>query len=201
MRVLSNDIICGIEAKVLRSFLRKYKNFSSKKFLEVGNKNNLNCLLKNEFIISDKKKFFNTTVKGNALAASKFIKAINREKADNIVTNLIKRANQINTDEYFIVYVDKIYAFGSYIKKTIDVGDIDLVAVLILKETISKDDAQNISHERTKNKNMSFIDRLFFAIEIEPMKFLKNREQYLNFHRKDELEQLNIKPKLIFKRK
>ena len=48
---------------------------------------------------------------------------------------------------------------------------------------------------------MSFIDRLFFAIEIEPMKFLKNREQYLNFHRKDELEQLNIKPKLIFKRK
>ena len=201
MRVQASDIICGIEVKILRNFFKNYKYFKSDEFFKIGSKENLDCLLKNNFIQKKDKWDFSTTVKGNALSSAKFIKPVDRSKAEKLVNELIVRAKKINNDKYFITYVEKIYAFGSYIKKTQDVGDIDLVIKLSLKENITNDDVERISFERTKNKKMSYIDSVFFAQEIEPMRFLKNKQSYLSFHRMDELKQLKIKPKLIFKRK
>ena len=50
MRVQASDIICGIEVKILRNFLKKYKYFKSDEFFKIGSKEKMECLLKNNFI-------------------------------------------------------------------------------------------------------------------------------------------------------
>ena len=202
MRVLSSDIICGIEAKILRNFFKEFKFFKTKEFLEIGNNLNLKCLLKNGFIHKLKKNWdYGTTIKGNALSSAKFIKPISRNKADQLIREIIERAKEINSNDYYISNVESIHAFGSYITKRKDVGDLDLILKLSKKDGITNDDVIRIGYERSGHINSNMAFHMFYASDYEPKKYLKKRSPYINFHEKDEVtKQLKTRFKLIWKR-
>ena len=123
--------------------------------------------------------------KALSLVNAKFIKPISKEKATKVVKELLERVETLNTDKYYIVRVESIYAFGSYIDKDAkDCGDIDLIVNLKLKDGINYDESVKISQERCPHAS-NFLQKISYATYQEPLKFLKNRNRYLSFSSDD----------------
>ena len=208
MRLKSQDLIFGIKAEDMRALLRKssFGNFSTDFFrkelkLEKEKANKiLDQMIKEEYFERDKKdkNYLNIKTKANAIRNAKFIKPITKVVAEKYVQELIERAKNINEDEYFIVYVDKIYAFGSYISDSNDCGDIDLVVELKNKQDFSVDELNKINHQRCP-PGKGIFEQLTWASNIEPLRFLKNKNKYLGFHEKQDSESVATL-KLIWER-
>lgn len=208
MRLKSQDLIFGIIAKDMRAFLRKcsYGNFRTdffKKELKLEKENAdkiLDQMIKEEYFEKDKtdNNYLNIKTKANAIRNAKFIKPITKVVAEKYVQELIERAKKINEDEYFIVNVDKIYAFGSYISDSEDCGDIDLVVELKNKQDFSIDELNKINHQRCP-PGKGIFEQLTWASSIEPLTFLKNKNKYLGFHEKKDAESVATL-KLIWER-
>ena len=49
-----------------------------------------------------------------------------RAKAEEIVRNLLARADEINSNDALIFYVQTLHLFGSYLGDTPDLGDVDV---------------------------------------------------------------------------
>ena len=197
MRLKSQDLIFGIIAKDMRAFLRKcsYGNFRTdffKKELKLEKENAdkiLDQMIKEEYFEKDKTddNYLNIKTKANAIRNAKFIKPITKVVAEKYVQELIERAKKINEDEYFIVNVDKIYAFGSYISDSEDCGDIDLVLELKNKQDFSIDELNKINHQRCP-PGKGIFEQLTGDSSIEPLRFLKNKNKYLGIHEKQDAE-------------
>ena len=199
MRVNSSDKILGIEAKHLRKFFRDHTsgqfNASSIKYwpeLKLTSEEKIvkffRDMIKEGYI---NKKDFNGSAyyelenKALSLVNAKFIKPISKEKAIKVVKELLERVETLNTDKYYIVRVESIYAFGSYIDKDAkDCGDIDLIVNLKLKDGINYDESVKISQERCPHAS-NFLQKISYATYQEPLKFLKNRNRYLSFSSDD----------------
>ena len=80
----------------------------------------------------------------------------------------------MNDDEYYIMFVEEIYAFGSYISDSIDCQDIDLVVILKEKKKMTLDEKNKINFSRVPY-GKSIYEQCAWAIDIEPMKFLKGK--------------------------
>lgn len=126
-------------------------------------------------------------IKANSIRNAKFIKPILRKVADKYVNELIERAKKMNSDDYYIMYVEKIYAFGSYISDSIDCQDIDLYVDLKLKGNLTREEAQKISSQRVPD-GKSIIEQYAWATDFEPYTFLKSKNRYLSFHEKTDAE-------------
>ena len=199
MRVNASDKILGIEAKHLRKFFRGYTNgqfdagsikywpelklTSEKKIMKF-----FEDMIKEGYINKkdfNGRDFYELERKAMALANAKFIKPISKEKATEVVKELLERVETLNTDKYYIVRVESIYVFGSYIDKDAkDCGDIDLIINLKLKDGINYDESVKISQERCPHAS-NFLQRISYATHQEPLKFLKNRNRYLSFSSDD----------------
>jgi hypothetical protein len=73
--------------------------------------------------------YYQSTMAGNRLATMRWLKRIPRARAEQTVAELSERAKEINTNPELITFVERIYAFGSYITDAADLGDIDVIAV------------------------------------------------------------------------
>jgi predicted nucleotidyltransferase len=196
MRVNSNDIIAGVQAKNLRRFFRdnKFNNFNPDDlkyydYLKLNSSEKIFEFIKN--MIEEgfiKKESENSrpgqyTLDDKALTFSnaKFIKPISREKADTVVKELLERVETLNKDNYYLVRVDSIHAFGSYIDENAkDFGDIDLIIKLKRKDGIDNEEARKLSFERSPDW-MDWFGKLCYAEYTEPLRFLKNKNKYLSF--------------------
>ena len=193
MRLKSTDKIAGVEAKHLRKFFRCYDTGhfdgqSIKHFPEL----NLNSEVKvlnffkeleqGGYIKKHDHEFrFETTMKGMGVANAKFIKPITKSKCNEIVKELLERVEQMNKSDYYIMKVESIYAFGSYIDDTKpDCADIDLIINLKRKDGITYEQSVEISHQRCRNAS-NYLQMISYASHEEPLKFLKNRNKYLSF--------------------
>lgn len=70
---------------------------------------------------------YKVTIKGNALAQVKFVKRMDKAKADKVFNEFMKHVSEINEDESSIYRVSKLCLFGSYLNpEAEDYGDIDI---------------------------------------------------------------------------
>ena len=115
-------------------------------------------------------------IKANSIRNAKFIKPILRKIADKYVYELIERSKQMNADDYYIMSVEKIYAFGSYITDSVDCQDIDLYTELKLKGNLTQKEAQKISFQRVPD-GRSIMEQYAWATDFEPYIFLKSKNK------------------------
>ena len=211
MRLKPKDLIFGIEAKKLRDVFRKspWGDMSIEFFREElklnkkTSKDILDKMIKEKYLGLNKKdkNYLELLTKANAIKNAKFIKPITREVAEKYVNELIIRSKQMNDDEYYIMFVEEIYAFGSYISNTIDCQDIDLVVISKEKKKMTLDEKNKINFSRVPY-GKSIYEQCAWAIDIEPMKFLKGKNRYYSFHDKKDAENASEgKLKLIWKSK
>ena len=70
---------------------------------------------------------YRLTLKGNALSIARCMAPINREKADRIMQEFLKRVEEVNRDDFYPYRVSKLVLFGSYLNpEQMDLGDIDI---------------------------------------------------------------------------
>ena len=197
MRLKSKDLIFGIEAKKLRDVFRKcpWGNMDIEFFREElkltkkASKQILDQMLKQGYLGKKKNEdgYLELLTKANAIRNTKFIKPITREIAVKYVDELIEKSKQMNADDYYIMCVDEIYAFGSYITDSIDCQDIDLAVILKKKRDLSFDETVKINYSRAPYGRTIF-EQASWATDIEPMKFLKGKNRYYSFHEKKDAE-------------
>tara|TARA_R110000850_G_scaffold54475_2_gene129704 strand:- start:660 stop:1295 length:636 start_codon:yes stop_codon:yes gene_type:complete len=196
MRVNATDKIVGIEAKHLRKFFRDHAsgsqfNASSIKYwpeLKLTSEQKIikffEDMIKEGYVSKEEHNsidHYSLERKAMSLANTKFIKPILKEKATKVVEELLERVETMNTDKYYIMKVESIYVFGSYIDKDAkDFADINLIIKLKLKDGISYDESVKISQQRCPRAS-NFLERIGYALYQEPLKFLKNRNKYLSF--------------------
>ena len=210
MRKKSSDLIFGIRADQLRLFFKNtfIDEFTIDHFKEKMDltkeeaENKITQMLDKKIIVKRKTPGppaqYRLLTKGLAIKNVKFIEPILREKADQLVKELIERIKVLNADDYYIMCVEELYVFGSYNSNSKDCGDIDLAFDLKRKRHLTREEIVKLGHERAP-KSFNFLNSFNWPISEEPYRFLKNRNKYLNFHSKLDGEQVG-KLKLIWKR-
>ena len=195
----------GIAAKHLRGFLRTYRwvgwpdtlldataRISRTEITEWFDRDLADMLVKKGLVERTSPGKYRLTQLGNRLAVQPLNPRISRTKADKIVAELLDRARRINDDPEQVDYVAKIIAFGSYIRDTDDLGDIDLVIEtkrrpMSHEEFARRSEALRVKAERSGRWFRDPGDRLCFP-EHNFKKLLRNRCRYLSFHPEHDLK-------------
>ena len=210
MRIKSKDLIFGIEAKKLRDVFKKcpWGNIridffrEELKLTKKASKEILDKMIEEGYLGLKKKgdDHLELLTKANAIRNTKFIKPISREIALKYVDELIERSKKMNNDDYYIMCVEEVYAFGSFISNSIDCQDIDLVIVLKEKKKMTFDERVKISYSRAPYGKTIF-EQGMWATYIEPINFLKGKNRYYSFHEKADAENASDgKLRLIWKK-
>lgn len=212
MKVDRNSEICGIPIIKIRDFLKCFQTldfFSLQTISEYfsltkqSGASLLSELIKAGYITEESKNKYVISIKGNALAQIKFVRRMDKTKADAIFSEFMKRVKKINEDDTYIVRVSKLILFGSYLDSTAnDFGDIDIAYEL--KHKIRDVEAYKIARQRFVQEAKangkvfsSFFDEISYP-ETAVLKFLKNRSPYISLHRTDEIYVLEAAHKQIF---
>ena len=200
MKLNSNDLICGIKAKLIRDFFAKNEQIQVKRsygyatdFTALGLSTQKDIRLFIEKLENEgyyaKKTAHNKDIywerenKALSITNVKFIKRISRAKADKILNDFIERIKQLKEDTYYISCVTEARVFGSYLDdKAEDLGDIDIQIDLGLKPGYTHEQANKIGWKRSGHKNLNYLMHICYANETEPKRFLKNRNRYLSFN-------------------
>lgn len=153
-----------------------------------------------EYVTSDK---YKVTVKGNALAQVKFVKRMNKAKADKIFNEFMKRVAEINEDESYIYRVSKLWLFGSYLHpEADDYGDIDIAYELEHKindyHSFSEAKQRIIDNAKAYGKVFSsIVEEVCYPSNLI-LRYLKNRSPYISLHCMEDIETLSAPHKQIY---
>ena len=205
MKIDKNKRINNIPIIKIRNFLRRFSRGSSEDLLtHISGHFNLTKqeapkiieALVEEGYIEKEGEVYYCTIKGNALSNVRFIKRMNKEKADKEFSEFMKRVENLNQNNEFIYQVKRIVIFGSYLNpENKDFGDIDIGIELEprIKDKKVFELAENeiISNAIENGKVFSnIIDELFYPQDLV-FKYLKNKSRYISIHRMDQVEGLN----------
>ena len=205
MKIDKNKRINNIPIIKIRNFLRRFSRGSSEDLLtHISGYFNLTKqkatkiieALVEEGYIEKEGEVFYCTIKGNALSNVRFIKRMNKEKADKEFSEFMKRVENLNQNNEFIYQVKRIVIFGSYLNpENKDFGDIDIGIELEprIKDKKAFELAENeiISNAIENGKVFSnIVDELFYPQNLV-FKYLKNKSRYISIHRMDQVEGLN----------
>lgn len=204
MRIYKANPIYGVSMLNIRKFFRYIRN--SKKFFS-SDISDYFCFDKNETsnfiselisndLIEPFEDGYKLTLKGNALCVAKCIPPINREKADKIFKEFMKRVEEVNNDDYYLFRISKLYLFGSYLNpNNPDYGDIDIIFDLERKikdnETFTNLNS-NLVYEAQNNGRYfsSFFDKIYYSQYLVLLK-LKNKNRYISLHYINEISYIN----------
>jgi predicted transcriptional regulator len=148
-------------------------------------------LIAEEYLVLNKKKWRNEyyyvldeTLKGRRFGISKAIPAISRQKATQLLNDLIKRAEDINSNKELAYFVEQIKVFGSYLTDKEKLGDLDVGVKISGRKC---DDVMALRQKRVSlaianGKYFdSYMDQVYYPLlEVELM--LKNKQRSLSLH-------------------
>lgn len=212
MKIDKKTLICGIPIIKIREFMRRYRtpeSFSLQTIMEYfeltapSGTSLLNELLNSGYAECVNTYKYKVTIKGNSLAQVKFVKRMDKAKADKVFNEFMKRVSEINEDESSIYRVSKLYLFGSYLNpEAEDYGDIDIAYELEHKINDDKKfleaSQRIIDNAKAYGKVFSsFLDEVCYPENLI-LRYLKNRSPYISLHRMEDIKTLSAPHKQIY---
>lgn len=212
MKVDKHITIGNIPIKGIRDFFIRYRTpakfslMTVEQYFKISNNSARDLckeLISHEFIEDDKSGKYVVTEKGNALAQTKFVKRMNKEKADLIFQKFIDRVEEVNSDNTFLYYVKQLFLFGSYLDRSSDdFGDLDIAFVLERKIKDGNDfmaAQQKLVQDACENGKVfsSIVEEVCYA-ETIVLKHLKSRSPYISLHRLSDVIKLGAPYKQIY---
>jgi hypothetical protein len=123
--------IAGQSPRVLREFCQVfYYNLFSRESVSGFFGKDITTRLRKARIIkpsSEVSGYYVLAAFGSRLGQHSFKPRIRRATAERLVAAMLVRAEAINADPDLLYWIDAIHAFGSFIKDTPDLGDVDLI--------------------------------------------------------------------------
>lgn len=142
--------------------------------------------------------FFSVTDAGRRLALFRAVPRVNREKADRLLAEFLKRCEEIDRRDELGWYVRQVRLFGSYLTTAEDLGDIDLHVELVQRPVEGRKPVEysNLRAD-TSGRRLTFMQRLCFA-EKEVWRILKARSAYVSLHAWCDLAAQREQSKVVF---
>jgi 23S rRNA maturation mini-RNase III len=149
-------------------------------------------LIKEEYLVLNKVKYVNTfqyelseTKKGRRFGVATADPLITREKANQLLKELIERAISINANEEYACYVERLSVFGSYLSDKTLLGDLDIFFKITRKST-----GEEYKEQRQQRIELAFKSGRVFQNYIEQIHWpqrevllaLKTRKKGLSLH-------------------
>lgn len=149
-------------------------------------------LIKEEYLGLNKVKYGSTfqfelseTEKGRRFGIATADPLITREKANQLLKELIERAIAINANEAYACYIERLSVFGSYLSDKRLLGDLDVFFKITRKcegdEYTKKRDQRIKLAFRSGRVFPNFIEQLYWP-EREVLLALKTRKKGLSLH-------------------
>lgn len=213
MKIDLKRSISGQTLRVIRDLFRRYERYpvdATAAFLKIPESDAATLL--DELVIAGflerddeasarwKEPIYQLTDAGIGLRNTSALKRIPRAKADQIVAQLVRCAEEINSDGRYVYYVEQISAFGSYIGEGPDLGDIDVAIAIELRPTHKGRIVEaNRARAKASGKRLSFIETICYG-QTEVRRRLKQVSRHLSIHDISELEELKTERKLLYRR-
>lgn len=210
MKINTGENVEGIPILKIRDFLRKSYEFNPEyaayllKVEEPQAQKVLKALTTLGYLeeLKDDTNTHRTTIKGNALAMSKGLPSITKEKAEKLFSEFMDRVKKVNENESLMYRVTQVVLFGSYITDAPSVNDINIAVKLDRKEHdkelyMAKHEVYVQEAEERGVTFKSFFDRLVYP-EIEVHKLLKSKSRYLSFHPIDDSILKEVKTQEVY---
>jgi DNA-binding MarR family transcriptional regulator len=145
------------------------------------------------------RRFFRTTINGNALGNASLLKAISRERAQRELDALCERADEVNADRNLLLWVTRIVVFGSFTDPAVDfVGDVDVAATTVRRFGGDGYTDRVIAYSEASGRRFkSDLEMLFWPAHEVDLR-LKNRSRYLSLHRPDQVERLGVAAQVVY---
>lgn len=215
MRLDRKEIIAGQPIKLVREFLRTYRNGrpDPKAIAEffhtvLAHANTIAATLIERRLIENaaprswdqRPVVYAVSDLGVRFAAARLLKPIPRAKADQIVADLLGRVEAINARDDLTHFIGEVRAFGSYITTSPEVADIDLAISFVRKPPPAGKDLIEWHLERAEQSGRvfgSYLDQLCYS-ENEVRRLVKDGNRYVSVHPIRELENLKIESQLLY---
>lgn len=214
MRVDREATIAGHPIKRVRDFLRRVNSgrWMAEEIAEhfkIESANDLIAelinqgLLKRDTSFPCDDEFYALGPNAQRLINVRFVKRIDRQKADRLVAGLLERARHVNADNYYLFSVAEMRAFGSYIDPTqLDLGDVD-IALSLERRLLDGEDIEGFMKREQKRasesgRRFSNILQMLDYAEHEVRRFLKARSPYLSLHDMSDMERIGAANVILF---
>lgn len=212
MKIDKSIVLAGIPIIKIRDFLRRHGVQSTFTILMIADYfgvsaklavNILKELVALGYVEISHSEEYTCTVKGNALAQVKFVKRMNRAKADRVFNDFMNRVYEVNNNDSFIYRVSKLILFGSYLNPDAeDYGDIDIAYKLDRKiddyEEFEEQNQRIINNAVHNGKTFSsFFEEWTYSRDIV-LHYLKNRSPYISLHLPEDIDYLSAPHRQIF---
>jgi predicted nucleotidyltransferase len=198
LRLNKNDVVCGLSASDARKVMRVFGAPKPARLLcewteevePLAHALETEGWFQRHSVHTDGEVWWETTIKGNALAEASFRRPISRATAERHLDSVIERAMAYNADEKYIVGIVQIVVFGSYLDPEASrLGDLDL-AIVTRERPVNHSPAGDLSErsldyaDASGRQFNSFFDRLGWA-EREVIQILRNRVPSISITRND----------------
>ncbi|MFT3952724.1 MAG: nucleotidyltransferase domain-containing protein [Oscillospiraceae bacterium] len=214
MTINSNDSLFDLPIMQFRSFFKKFFNNWDVEdlmlFFNLGKEKADDILIKLEaegYVEKERKlqdiQLWKNTIKGNALGIASAAKPILRKTAEKKLAEFLERVQEVNRNEYYLYKVKEVILFGSYLRDTEKLGDIDLAVEIVPKETdnhkfyelTSARSKEAIKKGRIFN---SFIEEAYFPY-TEVYRYLKSRSRSISLHETNDAVLKTAEHKVLFR--
>lgn len=197
LRISRDQTICGVPAFDLRAAFKRLNGTllvdDLAHLLKIADEEAevvLSALVAEGYVEKDRllggEQLFRLTFKGGALALATALKPISRQRADELVDGLIKRAAAINNDPDEIYKVGRLLAFGSYVSQATELGDVDIAFELLRKddERLPMPEAEIAYTKRaeTEGRRFSSLIEMVAWPQESVLRTLKNRHPHISLH-------------------
>jgi hypothetical protein len=212
MRLGRDNMIAGRPAKAVRDYLRRVSGRNSYDWYDAAGEQELS-VSRAEVVAFHKKlarlKYikrvvdrwpdarlggrWELTISGASLCMASATPPMSRSKAEQLLHEFLERVREVNRNPKYLYRVSRLGVFGSYVSKSADLADLDIVCDLAPKLD-DKDafmecrQAHSRAAERNGRRFSNFLDFLAWP-ETEVRRFLKGRRK-ISLHGWDEIKAL-----------
>ena len=159
-------------------------------------------LIEDDYLVLTKEKLsdiyqyeLKETEKGRRFGIANASKPISRQKATQLLNELIERAKTINTSDELVYFVESIKVFGSYLSDKDTLGDLDVGVKLTRKHKsgdFTKHNQKRIALAKANGRQFSNSTEELFWPHREVMLMLKGKQRGLSLHDEDEDEVFKV---------
>lgn len=192
-----SEVICKV------AFLLKVPNSAAKEVVKQ--------MIQNDYLLWKKSKigesyrcYLEETLKGRQFGIANASPSLSREKAIQLLNELIDRAKAINENEELVYFVENLKVFGSYLTDKEVLGDLDIGFKLSRRYHNNEFTQKSEKRIRLARENgrvfSNWTDKLCWS-ETEVLLMLKNKQRGLSLHNEDSDEVFNVaglKTKLVY---
>lgn len=217
MRLSKTQLVSGVDPQVARAIAREcnFRDMDSRgvahrlKITELAARDLLSALASGGYLTEKSRTTssgevltqYAITISGGALAQASFNKPISRQKADELLAGVVRRAAEFNELPGKPMFVERVIVFGSYLNvEAQDFGDLDLHVEFAYRTPGAAEPLWLLDYADAADRTFGTMVEALGWGEREATLYLRNRSARISITTED-LARLTDKTRTVYRRR